>query len=135
MSNLPAIKSVIAGMAWTCSISLTQPLLQVMHTTFALQFKWLETQFLRLIMSKYVFGPGNRASIHSLQTCSPDSLVDGQKAHFSGMGYCSLGALYAPITLVALLKAQGLAAGAPGAFGFERASDHNRDRESRVEGT
>src|SRR6516165_8714684 len=86
MSNLPAIESVIAGMAWTCSISLIQPLLQVMHTTFAFQFKWLETQFLRLIMSKYVFGPGNRA-IHSLQTCSPDSLACGcAESTFFGHG-------------------------------------------------
>ena len=29
----------------------------------------------------------------------------------------------------------GTVAGAPGAIGFERASDHNRNRESRVEGT
>jgi len=78
---------------------------------------------------------GIEPSTHSRRARQIFWLVDAQKAHFSGMGYCSLGALYAPITLVALLKAQGLAAGAPGAFGFERASDHNRDRESRVEGT
>ncbi len=88
--EVPLMRSNIAGLACSCSILLSHPLLHGLQTTCAFQLSSLDRQSETICPFAFLFtnlfSLGKSAFIQSLQRCSPDSLaVAGQNAHSLGM--------------------------------------------------